>query len=68
MHPADTAEGRPTLHQSRSLGYCNLTKCCTKACPEHITITDNAIIGPKDRVDDRYFDPIARILGVFTNK
>ena len=40
------------------IGYCNITKCCTEVCPEHITITDNAIIPLKERVVDRYYDPL----------
>jgi len=28
-------------------------------CPEHITITDNAIIPLKERVVDEYYDPFA---------
>jgi succinate dehydrogenase iron-sulfur subunit len=35
-----------------------VTKCCTEVCPEHIKITDNAIIPLKERMDDVYFDPI----------
>ena len=31
---------------------CNITKCCTEVCPEHIKITDNAIIPLKERVVD----------------
>jgi succinate dehydrogenase / fumarate reductase iron-sulfur subunit len=31
-------------------------------CPEHINLTDNGIIPLKERVADRYFDPIARLL------
>ena len=27
-------------------------------CPEHIKITDNAIIPLKERVADRYYDPV----------
>jgi succinate dehydrogenase / fumarate reductase iron-sulfur subunit len=34
-------------------------------CPEHITITDNAIIPLKERVVDRFYDPISRLLRVF---
>jgi len=41
------------------LGLCNITKCCTEVCPEHITITDNAIIPLKERVADARYDPIA---------
>ena len=40
------------------LGLCNITKCCTEVCPEHIKITDNALIPMKERVADRKYDPI----------
>ena len=43
------------------LGYCNITKCCTEVCPEHIKITDNALIPMKERVVDRKYDPLARL-------
>jgi len=43
------------------VGYCNITKCCQEVCPEHIHITDNAIIPLKERMDDQYFDPIRAI-------
>jgi succinate dehydrogenase / fumarate reductase iron-sulfur subunit len=33
-------------------------------CPESITITDNAIIPLKERVVDRFYDPIKRLLRV----
>jgi succinate dehydrogenase / fumarate reductase iron-sulfur subunit len=46
--------------------YCNITKCCTKVCPEHITITDNAIIPLKERVVDRFYDPVTRLLRLVT--
>ena len=65
MHPLDTAERLGDLKDSQGIGYCNITKCCTKVCPEHIHITDNAIIPLKERVVDRYFDPISRLLRVF---
>ena len=29
------------LKDEHGIGYCNITKCCTEVCPEHITITDN---------------------------
>ena len=64
MHPLDTEDRVPELKQSEGIGYCNITKCCTKVCPEHIHITDNAIIPLKERVVDRYFDPIKRLLRV----
>jgi len=65
MHPLDTEDRLPDLKESQGVGYCNITKCCTKVCPEDITITDNAIIPLKERVVGRYYDPIAKLLRVF---
>lgn len=62
MHPLDTADRLPELKQSFGIGYCNITKCCTNVCPENITITDNAIIPLKERVADRFYDPLGRLL------
>ena len=64
-NPLDTADRVPELKDQHGIGYCNITKCCTKVCPEHIHITDNAIIPLKERVVDRFYDPIARLLRVF---
>ncbi|HZO85358.1 MAG TPA: succinate dehydrogenase/fumarate reductase iron-sulfur subunit [Verrucomicrobiae bacterium] len=61
MHPLDTADRVPELQQAHGIGFCNITKCCTKVCPESITITDNAIIPLKERVVDRYYDPLVRL-------
>jgi succinate dehydrogenase iron-sulfur subunit len=58
MHPMDRADRRSWLKDEGAIGYCNITKCCTEVCPEHIKITDNAIIPLKERVADRYYDPI----------
>ena len=44
MHPLDTEDRLPALKEEDGIGYCNITRCCTKVCPEHITITENAII------------------------
>ena len=62
MHPLDVNDRRELLAREQGLGKCNITKCCTKVCPEHITITDNAIIPLKERVVDRFFDPLSRVL------
>jgi len=62
MHPLDTADRIPHLRGEGGIGLCNITKCCTEVCPEHITITDNAIIPLKERVVTRYYDPIARLV------
>jgi succinate dehydrogenase / fumarate reductase iron-sulfur subunit len=65
MHPLDTDDRVPDLRKQDGIGYCNITKCCTKVCPEGITITDNAIIPLKERVVDRYFDPLTKLLRMF---
>ncbi len=64
MHPLDTEDRLAELKDRDGLGYCNITKCCTVVCPEHITITDNAIIPLKERVADRYYDPVRKVLRV----
>ena len=61
MHPLDVDDRISELKNQHAIGYCNITKCCTKVCPEEIKITDNAIIPLKERVVDQYFDPIARL-------
>ncbi|MFF0489056.1 succinate dehydrogenase/fumarate reductase iron-sulfur subunit [Nocardia sp. NPDC004068] len=58
MHPLDVADRREMAQEEFGLGYCNITKCCTEVCPEHIKITDNALIPMKERVVDRRYDPI----------
>ena len=55
------ATGAATSRTTAGIGYCNITKCCTEVCPEHIKITDNAIIPLKERVADAYYDPIQRV-------
>ena len=67
MHPLDAVDRVPELKNQHGIGYCNITKCCTKVCPEGITITDNAIIPLKERVVDRFYDPLARLLRVLTD-
>jgi succinate dehydrogenase / fumarate reductase iron-sulfur subunit len=62
MHPLDTADRIEELREADGIGYCNITKCCTTVCPEGITITDNAIIPLKERVVDRYYDPLAALV------
>jgi succinate dehydrogenase / fumarate reductase iron-sulfur subunit len=64
MHPLDTEDRIAELREADGIGFCNITKCCTKVCPEHITITDNAIIPLKERVVDRYYDPVKKLLRI----
>ena len=58
MHPLDAADRQTQAQDEFGLGYCNITKCCTEVCPEHIKITDNALIPMKERVVDRKYDPL----------
>jgi succinate dehydrogenase / fumarate reductase iron-sulfur subunit len=58
MHPNDDGDRRQMLQDQRGLGLCNITKCCTEVCPEHIKITDNGIIPMKERVADVKYDPV----------
>lgn len=59
MHPLDARTDRAEhASHAQGIGYCNITKCCTEVCPEHIKITDNAIIPMKERVVDRRYDPL----------
>ena len=66
MHPLDTRDRLASLKQDEGIGYCNITKCCTKVCPEHITITDNAIIPLKERVVSEFYDPLKKLFRVFS--
>ncbi len=58
MHPLDIEDRIPELKNEFGSGICNITKCCTDVCPEHINITDNGIIPLKERVVDRFYDPL----------
>ena len=58
MHPADEADRRNIAQDDFGLGLCNITKCCTEVCPEHIKITDNALIPMKERIVGRKYDPL----------
>ena len=62
MHPLDTADRIPAVRDEFGSGMCNITKCCSEVCPEHIHITDNGIIPLKERVVDRFYDPIAMLM------
>ena len=58
MHPYDRADRIPNIKNDHGSGMCNITRCCTEVCPEEIQITDDAIIPLKERVVDRFYDPI----------
>jgi succinate dehydrogenase / fumarate reductase, iron-sulfur subunit len=68
MHPMDTVDRIPHAKEEAGVGLCNITKCCTEVCPEEIHITDNAIIPLKERVVDRYYDPMKWLFRKVTGK
>ncbi len=65
MHPLDTEDRLAELKETQGVGFCNITKCCTRVCPEEINITDNAIIPLKERVVDRMYDPLRKLFRLF---
>ena len=68
MHPLDTEDRIPAVKDEYGSGMCNITRCCTEVCPEHIQITDNGIIPMKERVVDRYYDPLKWLTRKLTGK
>jgi succinate dehydrogenase / fumarate reductase iron-sulfur subunit len=68
MHPLDTADRVDQIKRDAGIGFCNITKCCTEVCPEEIKITDNAIIPLKERIVDRYYDPVLWLWRTLTGK
>jgi succinate dehydrogenase / fumarate reductase, iron-sulfur subunit len=68
MNPLDAEDRIPELKEHYGSGMCNITRCCTEVCPEHINITDNGIIPLKERVVDRYYDPLLAVGRLLTGK
>jgi len=68
MHPLDVEDRLQDLKNTQGVGLCNITKCCTTVCPEDIKITDNAIIPLKERVADRFYDPLKMLFRLFKKK
>ena len=66
MHPLDVEDRVPETRDEFGSGMCNITRCCTDVCPEHIQITDNGIIPMKERIVDRYYDPLLWLLRKIT--
>ncbi len=64
MHPLDSRDRTEFVRDQAGIGLCNITKCCTEVCPEHIHITDNGIIPMKERMADS-LDPIVWLLRKF---
>ena len=68
MHPMDGEDRSRFLKDDAGIGLCNITKCCSEVCPENIHITDNAIIPLKERVVDRFYDPLGWLWRRITGK
>ena len=68
MHPLDIEDRTEDLRKAHGVGFCNITACCRKVCPESITITENAIIPLKERVVDRFYDPLTRLFRMFGSR
>jgi succinate dehydrogenase / fumarate reductase iron-sulfur subunit len=64
MHPLDIEDRLSDIRRKHNIGYCNITTCCRQVCPESITITENAIIPLKERVVDRFFDPLKQLFHI----
>ncbi len=68
MNPLDNGDRLRELKDEYNIGYCNITKCCTKVCPEGIHITDNGIIPLKERVVGRFYDPLGKLKHALSKK
>ncbi len=68
MHPLDALDRTHLLADEGGVGLCNITKCCSDVCPEHIQITDNAIIPLKERVVDKIYDPVPQLVASFKKR
>jgi len=68
MHPLDVEDSVTYLKREHGIRYCNITKCSTPLCPESITITDNAIIPLKERVVDEFYDPLGKLVKIFSRR
>ena len=64
MNPLDVEDRLADLRDRHGIGLCNITTCCRQVCPESITITENAIIPLKERVVDRFFDPLKQLFHI----
>ena len=66
MHPLDTGDRVPAL-EGRSTASATATSpsAARRSARSTSHITDNAIIPLKERVVDRFYDPIAKLLRVF---
>ena len=68
MHPLDSQDRTSKIRDEFGSGMWNITRCCTDVCPENINITDNGIIPLKERVVDKFYDPLIWLYKKFSFK
>jgi succinate dehydrogenase / fumarate reductase iron-sulfur subunit len=68
MHPLDTENRTEEFERRVRHWLLQHHKMLYKGLPEHITITDNAIIPLKERVVDEHYDPLAKLVKLFRKK
>ena len=67
MHPLDTERPRARSCARRTASATATSpSAAPRSAPKNITITDNAIIPLKERVVDRFFDPLTRLFRMFS--
>src|SRR5438045_9183249 len=54
MHPLDTEDRTEELRNKQWIGYCNITKFCTKVWLQSTQITHNSISPLHERLGDQY--------------
>ena len=65
MHPFDVKDCVPRIEGAGRHWLLQHHAMLHEGLSEHITITENAIIPLKERVVDRFYDPMTRLLGSF---
>ena len=66
MHPLDARGSHDGAEDTRTASAIATSRSAARKCvPKSITITDNAIIPLKERVIDRLYDPVAKLLRMF---
>jgi succinate dehydrogenase / fumarate reductase iron-sulfur subunit len=62
MYPLDAAGRRGVLRVRQGLGLCNITKCCTEACPPESRSPTMRSSPMKERAAGQRYDPLGRVV------
>jgi succinate dehydrogenase / fumarate reductase iron-sulfur subunit len=68
MNPIDTARSHPRAERPAQHRLLQHHQVLHQGVPGAHHITDNAIIPLKERVVDRFYDPVSRLLRMVTGK